>query len=384
MEYCRWDCITIDEKPISEELFHVAETKVLQRNRAENIGASEFEILTATAFDIFTSENVEVAVVEVGMGGRDDATNILKHKDLTILTKIGLDHQSFLGDTIEEIASHKCGIFAKDVPVIYNATNEAKVLQVINEESERVQTGRLWPVNSSTELPSLPSAAWEDFKKLMQDREQQRIAVCTAWRAYSIMYDKMRPSDKPAEREKTRNAQSILNVRWPGRLQMIDVFPLIPGVIQVESRALLDGAHNSQAAENLAKVVDNEVRRIKGNGNVDGGRPVTWILACTTGRDILNITDSLLRPRDRVASVEFGPVDGMPWISSQSSQQIMGAIQEKYQDVEVTSRGRDIQAALQWAFEAGDPVVIAGSLYLAGDVLRMLRDVGGNIGVGET
>src|SRR4051812_42901739 len=71
----RWDCITIDEQPVRESIFREAEALVMKRNEVEKIEASEFELLTATAFEVFYKEKVEMGVIEVGLGGRLDATN---------------------------------------------------------------------------------------------------------------------------------------------------------------------------------------------------------------------------------------------------------------------------------------------------------------------
>ena len=357
---------------MSEALFRKVEAQVLQRNKDEDIKASEFEILTATAFDIFTQENVEVAVVEVGMGGRDDATNVLKTKDLTIITRIGLDHQSFLGDTIEEIARHKCGIFVKDVPVLYNASNEKPVITVIEEEAEVIGATPTWPIKASADLSDLPTTAWKDFAKSLRHREQQKLAINQAWRAFRYMHHLLRLDDKASSRsaESLRhNVDIITHLQWPGRLQHLDIHALVPNAGEI----LLDGAHNAQAARALADVVSNELRGPKSN------KSITWVIASTNGRPVKDLLGPLLAPGDRVAAVEFGPVDGMPWVQAQPSNDIEQVVKNEYPEMETRTYGRDIQAALSWAASTRAQVVVTGSLYLASDLLRILRDAGGNI-----
>jgi folylpolyglutamate synthase len=378
---CRWDCITINERPVSKALFDKVEAEVLQRNKDEDIQASEFEILTATAFDIFTQENVKVAVVEVGMGGRDDATNILKSKDLTIITKIGEDHQAFLGNTIEEIASHKCGIFMKDVPVIYNATNQASVIEVIKEEAEKVGSTPLWPVSEKKELPNFVGAVWKDFVISLRHRDQQKIAINQAWTAFRYMLYALKKGKEEEEEEdlsfsarrsvksQERDRNTIMNLCWPGRLQTLDLTALGSEFGEI----LLDGAHNFQAAENLARYTDAQVRQGKDENSI------TWVVACTKGRDINLFLQPLLRKHDRVVAVEFGAVDGMPWVTAQSSEEMATVIGQAYPQAQVTSWGSNIKAALGWAFKSEDPVVVTGSLYLASDVLRIVRAAGGDI-----
>lgn len=102
----------------------------------EGIGLSFFEMTVGMAFDYFAKQNVDVAVVEVGMGGRLDSTNVIT-PDLSVITNIGLDHTQFLGDTLTKIASEKAGIIKADVPVVIGETHpdtsgvfEAKAMQL--------------------------------------------------------------------------------------------------------------------------------------------------------------------------------------------------------------------------------------------------------------
>lgn len=363
----RWDCITINEKPVSESLFREIEAQVLQRNQDDNVHATEFELLTATAFDIFTRENVDVGVVEVGMGGRDDATNILKSKALTIITRIGLDHQAFLGNTVEEITRHKCGIFVKDVPVLYNATNDKSIVETIKDEANRVGAQPL--------LASTPHCTrlvhgdrWASFAKQLAGREQQRVAISQAWQAFDYLQQRLFPMKVATPDTASllkQSSDAIMNVQWPGRLQRLDIASLVAGADDI----LLDGAHNAQAAENLATVVNTELRTTKDT-------PVTWVLASTRGRDVRDFLAPLLRHIDRVIAVEFSPVDGMPWVQALPAVELVDAVRRAYPSVAVESCGADVTAALRKAADNPDasPVVVTGSLYLASDVLRLLRN----------
>ena len=83
----RWDCITINDETVRESIFKDAESLVLGRNSTEKIGASEFELLTATAFEVFAKEKIEMGVIEVGLGGRLDATNAMENKAVTIISR---------------------------------------------------------------------------------------------------------------------------------------------------------------------------------------------------------------------------------------------------------------------------------------------------------
>lgn len=127
----RWDCITVDEKPIAESIFRSVEERVKERNERHEIDASEFELLTATAFEIFAQERVEVAVIECGLGGRLDATNVIETPLVTVISKIGLDHQGLLGDTLKQIAFEKAGIIKTGATCVVDGTSNAEALAEI-------------------------------------------------------------------------------------------------------------------------------------------------------------------------------------------------------------------------------------------------------------
>ena len=137
----RWDCISIGNKPVEEALFRKIEKHYIDLNIKKGIKASNFEILTATAFHIFNEEQVQVGVVEVGMGGKLDATNILNNQVISVISKIARDHESFLGSTLQEIAHHKAGILRPHVPYLINPKNEKNVVSVINEYADEIAAG---------------------------------------------------------------------------------------------------------------------------------------------------------------------------------------------------------------------------------------------------
>ena len=128
-----YDCITIDNIPISPASYNAAHAEVTEKDREKGTKLSSFEILTLTALRVFEREQVDVAVVEVGMGGRLDATNIIPDDSILVsaLTAVDLDHQSFLGDTVDKIAFEKAGIARKKRPFVLGFQNPAHAQQVV-------------------------------------------------------------------------------------------------------------------------------------------------------------------------------------------------------------------------------------------------------------
>ncbi|KAI8633590.1 FolC bifunctional protein [Xylariaceae sp. FL1651] len=335
----RWDCITINDNAVSKDQFHHYENLVKKRNEEECLGASEFELLTATAFEIFEAEKVEVGVIEVGLGGRLDATNALKHKSVTIISKIGLDHQSFLGNTLEEIALQKAGIMRSGVPCIVDASNPRSVLDVIRTRAVALGT--------SVQLADLQSISFKDKLGDQLEPHQQQNVLC-AYEAFRLAYP-----GHPVSTNKLLSAS--INAVWPGRLQPISIAQLTGRAEQV----LLDGAHNPQSAEVLSAFVEKRLR-VK-------GRPVTWVFAASMGKDISEILKILVLDGDNIAAVEFSSVDGMPWVKPMPSVSILQVAEDIGLSVSARKDAQaDIIVGLKWASEIsnGGPLVIAGSLYL--------------------
>lgn len=352
----RWDCITIDEKVVKESLFRQIEDQVKQRDQSLGIGASEFELLTATAFEIFNHEQVEIGVVEVGMGGRLDATNILNNVLVSVIAKIGLDHQAFLGSTIEDITREKAGILKSGVPCIIDNSNETAVLKTLSTRIQELGIDAVYasPEKVEDQLPALAQL----FQKLDLEPHQKQN-MCSAVLALRRALSTIRPD---------HNADALLpqlaNVKWPGRLEEVSLQPLVTR----KEPVLLDGAHNPQSADVLGKYVDRKLRPQSGD--------VTWVIAASSGKDLAGVFRSIIRPGDNVATAEFGPVDGMPWVTATNAAELAETVRSFPEINQVKSFEGGLLPAIQWAADTacGQPLVIAGSLYLISDVHRLLRD----------
>jgi folylpolyglutamate synthase/dihydrofolate synthase len=393
----RWDCITIDEKTISEAIFRNVEAKVLARNESENIQATEFELLTATAFEIFTLENVDIGVIEVGMGGRLDSTNILGQTSefdemeqdqkfrpkplVTAISTIALDHQGFLGNTLLEIATQKAGIMKPGVPLVLAMNDETVTEHILNLASKTGVTQILHSKDTAgfdvTRASSTTDASharqqngamaftitWLALKQLNRlPAPPTTQAACGS----STLRSEIRTSSLSTLATTLRAVpQSVV---WPGRLQDIELASLT----DYSSTALLDGAHNVESATVLANTVRSRA----------GERPVVWVLAASKGKDLASMFELLLggRSEDGVIATEFGAVDGMPWISATSAEDVKKAATEILPEESVIVE-KDVSDALEKAAVLAEQkdalLVIAGSLYLVGDVLRLLRNAGG-------
>ncbi|KAF3909147.1 hypothetical protein ABW21_db0207947 [Orbilia brochopaga] len=378
----RWDSIVLNEKTVDSTLFHETEATVKQRNQDGNIGATEFEVLTATAFEIFSREKVELAVVEVGLGGRLDATNIVRDPVVTVLTKIGMDHTDLLGDTIEKIAREKAGIMKPGAPCVVDASNAETILSVIEEVKAEVGAGELIlaapeperevdeaepdaapptsdkPAPTASTSPALvtiktPSFGIQSYTPSLLGKYQHYNLAC-AIHALSVAAKTYPQITAEAV------SRGVSQAKNPGRLQWITV----KSSIGKKQEMIIDGAHNPEAAEALAQFVDENLRmRIK-------QRNVTWVVGISHGKDAASILGQFLKEGDVVSTVEFGPVDGMPWVKPTESAALAKEAEKLVGPKGlVRSWGADLKGAVQWSCEVGceGPIVIAGSLYLAGD-----------------
>ncbi|KAI9798305.1 MAG: folylpolyglutamate synthase [Piccolia ochrophora] len=351
----RWDCVTLDEETVHESVFHEAEAAVKRRDREDGIGASEFEILTATAFEIFNDAKVHVAVVEVGMGGRLDATNIIRDPLVTVISKVGLDHQGFLGNTIEEIARQKAGIMKAGVLCIVDASNDSAVRDILLDHAKQVGAGPVvWSPND---------ASADIWQVLPKDRyqEHERVNLACAVDAAKTVF-----KVSPGSIDFTDVLLAAEPVRWPGRLQVAS----LSGVSDRKEDVLIDGAHNVQSADVLASYVNGKVRR--------PGLAVTWLVAMSNGKDLAGLMSRLFATGDKLIAVEFGPVDGMPWVRPAKTADLLAeaASVPGLSLGHAEDAGSDVRHGIERAVTVSGhgPLVIAGSLYLVSDVLRLVRD----------
>lgn len=353
------DSIVIDEQAVPEAVFRAMEDKVKQIDATYGIGASEFELLTATAFEVFANQDVAVGVVETGMGGSLDATNVLQNPLVTIITKIGIDHQAYLGSTLEDITGHKAGIMKAGVPCIIDGTNHPSVLARLEQYADEIGAGEL----SYIPNPGEEAIIWDQLERTDYAPHQQTNLGC----AFAAVRKALAQLGIHSIKYQTL-LQAASQVLWPGRLQHISITQLTGRTAKI----LIDGAHNTNAASELAQYVNHSLR--SPHSNPPGA--VTWILAFSQGKDMQSILSVLLQPGDKVVAVQFGPVDSMPWVVSSKSRKVVDAVKAlgPWGGV-VRDCGGDVEEAVRQGSEIAEegPMVVCGSLYLVADVLRLLQ-----------
>ena len=215
---------------------------LLEGEAAANLqGTTEFEIITAIAYDYFASEQVDVAIMEVGMGGLLDSTNVCQ-PILTGITTIGLDHVALLGDTLEAIAEQKAGIIKQGIPLVTGriAPEALAVIDRIAEDKNapRLAYGANYQVSHQESV--VTGEVFDYTSVVRQGRFQTGLLglhqIENAGMAIAL-FDAVCQEDGRELASNDLIVQALEETRWPGRLEIVSRDPLM----------ILDGAHNPHA-----------------------------------------------------------------------------------------------------------------------------------------
>lgn len=268
--------IAVDGEEIAEdEVVSLAEEI---RRRAEDMEPTFFEVVTVMGFLYFKRKGVDWAVVETGMGGRLDATNVLM-PGLCIITTVGLDHREFLGESLQEIAREKAGILKKGVPVV-SAAQEARAMEAI--ESAASEKGAPLYVEGRDFGHSVrvceQGRVFFDYRsgglsteglEVPLSGDYQALNASLAIKAYELI------SGGGAGFEDAVRT-GLRTMRWPGRLELLADNPPV----------YIDGAHNPGAARALARTLGRDI--------LGGGGKLVLVMGVMADKDIEGILAPLL------------------------------------------------------------------------------------------
>jgi dihydrofolate synthase/folylpolyglutamate synthase len=308
-----------------------------------------FEFTTAMALHLFREYKVDWAVVETGMGGRLDATNLLA-PELSVITNISLEHRDYLGDTIAAITFEKAGIIKPDTPVITGVQQPAAV-EVIETKAREVSAPlfRMGPDFSCRRLPTERfdyeglDHQWKDLSTNLLGSHQ----VDNAGLALAGVEVLMR---KGVAIEETQVHQALGRVFWPGRLE----------TVCEEPRIILDGAHNLKAAENLSRYLEETYP----------DREIIMVVGILDDKPAEEMLAALLKFCHRA-------VITAPTINRAIPSDTLAITAAQFLDEvdEVPTVDRAVARALQ-IVESDQVIVIAGSLYVVGEAMQTLKEMG--------
>jgi dihydrofolate synthase/folylpolyglutamate synthase len=326
---------------------------VLSECEAKNGDApiTVFEIETAAAFLLFTRHPADVLLLEVGLGGRLDATNVVDKPLATVITRVSLDHRDFLGDTIEAIAAEKAGILKPGVPaVIASQTREA--LAVIERQAARVNAplsiaGENW--TATEERGRLVYQDDDGLLDLPAPRLYGRHQFENAGTAIATL--RVGGLKLPAAAFES----GMLRVDWPARMQRLSQGRLAP-LLPAESELWLDGGHNADGGRAIAAALADLEERVS--------RPVILIVGMLSTKDAEGFLRNFTGLARRVNTVPIHQDKALP----------PAALADIARDIGIPALARDdVESALvtigKLELAPAPRVLITGSLYLAGEVL---------------
>lgn len=337
----------IEDEPLAELLEEVLDA-------AAGMEVSFFEATTAAALLAFSREHADACIIEVGLGGRLDATNVVASPAVCGIAQLGLDHQLFLGDKLEAIAAEKAGIAKKGVPLVTHHYPD-RIAHKIGETA--AAAGALWlPRGGRWDAASYQHQLHyrDEWGKIDLPLPHRLPGAHQAMNAALAVAMLRHQKPLPVRDSALRAAMGW--AEWPARLQHLGAGPL-HDLLPAGSELWLDGGHNPAAARAVADFF---------RAYVPAGRPFHVVIGLLENKDAPGVLKAF---RNRAATLHGVPIDGH---AHHAPADLAAAARDAGFNA-LSSSG--VEDALGWiarhADRANPPVVlIMGSLYLAGAVLR--------------
>ena len=310
-----------------------------------------FEVITVMALKYFEEQKCDLVIWETGLGGRLDATNIVTPL-ASVITNIALDHQQWLGDTLEKIAFEKAGIIKPGVPVV-TATDEPEALAVIKKIANE-RKSHLTVVAADGNPPATRSAALSrDAATTPLPGKHQRINAALALATIDVLKKQIPVTDEQIQ-------SGLSKVKWPGRLQLTKR--------QNGWAILLDGAHNVAGAKVLAESIShwsqNIAEKFEGKfSQKEDARPV-FILGIFQDKDWQHICDVLAPLAKKIVTV---PIASERTADPKDLAAECRRVNPSVETVVCPSLAEALKKTEMDGF-----VVVTGSLYLVGEALELL------------
>jgi dihydrofolate synthase/folylpolyglutamate synthase len=328
--------ISVDGRPISERAFARLAARTFAADNDSRL--TYFELLTSIAFQHFAAERCDVSVLETGLGGRLDATNVVTRPLAAAVTSVDYDHQAFLGRTLARIAAQKAGIFKTGRPAVFP---DIPALRRAVKRGEPVVVRRPWRAvrtDWARGAQVLRSPQGREYRlSLLGARQGRNAAIARA----AVDASGLKVSEASWR-------EGLASVRWPGRFD----------VLRLGKKTLIvDGAHNPEAARALAATWASSPW---------SKRPARWILGIMRDKDLAGV----LRP---IASfLRDVVVVRPPSPRALDPIEFAAAVHRAAPKARITVERDPARAIKAWRRDAGAPsvAVCAGSLYLAGAALK--------------
>lgn len=325
---------------------------------------TEFELITAIGFLYFAEEKVDIAVLETGLGGRLDSTNVIDKPVATGICSIGLDHCGVLGSTISEIAAEKAGIFKKGVPAVCLDPDE----MIISDEMRKdvrdtftsVAAGKGSPLTFVGTDGAMEKAVFEPDGNMVFELDGRKYKTALNGRhqvtnaALAIALARIcNASEESIE-------AGISLARWKCRCEILSFDPVV----------LIDGGHNPQGAESLASTLNDIL------GGTLKGRKIRIVAGMMADKDVKGVYEAYRCGGLNIAeAVTVKPDNSRSMEPANLSEIINDVYNNKVQTLEAESPEEGVRLALERSKADGMPLLVTGSLYLAGQVRGYLKGI---------
>ncbi len=344
----------IDGKQVSDQVFLDAFHRVLAlcRTHEEIVHPSYFEFLFLIGMLIFKEAGVDVTVLEVGLGGRLDATNVIEEPKVCVIASISLDHTEILGDTIPQIAGEKAGIIKPGCPVVYDGTDPEAAAVI--ERTAKERGARSVPVRPEDFEITGRDQAGISFRlkegalagrklRLPFVADYQAMNASLALKAAGILRERLHEETD----WESHFSSALLHTSWPGRME-----PVLPGVY-------MDGAHNDDGIRAFLETA----RRIPCEGKK------YLLFSAVSDKDYRTMVREICREGD-FAGFVLTQIDSYRALPLEKLREAFDGETDK--PVYTFDEVREALSFVREKKGAEDLVFIAGSLYLAGSVKALL------------
>lgn len=312
---------------------------------------TEFEIETAMAFYYYCEQGADYVVLEVGLGGRYDATNVIKSPLASVIVSLSLDHIGILGDTLGKIAYEKAGIIKEDsIAVVYKQDKEAE--EVIKDVCREKNTKYIEADFKDIEIKKSDiNSQVFDCTILGQRVNNMEISligehqVNNAVLALTVI--KVLIEERKVEISEEAIRKAFLTTKWPGRIEKIKDHPTF----------IIDGAHNEDGAKSLSKALDKHFK----------GKKMTLLIGMLKDKDIDGVLELLMNKFDKVITTTPDNDRAI------SAQELKEKAQKHVDDViAIPSIEEAVRYTLDNAKE-DDIIISAGSLYMIGHIRTLIK-----------
>ena len=344
----------INNEPVSDEIFLNAYERVMklveEMQKDGFYHPAYFELLFAIGMVIFEEAQVEYLILETGLGGRLDATNIVEKPVVTVITSISLDHTEILGDTIEEIAGEKAGIIKQNIPIVYDG-REKRAERVILQKAEE-QNAKAVPLDE--EKLSIQGSTDHSVDYMFDNPVYKGHLITVPYLApYQVRNSAlallaMEEIDPQHEISLETRLQAIRDTRWQGRMETV-----LPGVI-------VDGAHNEDGVHEFVRTLRQ----------VGSSRRIVMLFSAVVEKNYEEMVHTICET-GCIQEVVVTEIHGSRIVPAEE----LAAVFRKFTNVPVTVIS-SIEEAFNTAMEKkGDGLLFCvGSLYLVGEVKKVIEE----------